>query len=217
MKSIYIFIVIALLYIGYVLLNNKKVFLTKKEIETFYDGMEKVDSILKEHDIPYFVIAGSLLGVARHGDIIPWDDDIDIAILDKDIDRYNSIDFKKYGYETRPASKEGCGKIFIGEGLFIDIFPFEKIEGYYRYAEPRARKLWPHEYLSDEELTPYKRYKFGRIEVSGPNKVVPYCERAFGKDGWKIGRPKGIKFVTNPITSIKMLLHKYKPVIEDKN
>ena len=41
----------------------------------------------ESHDIEWFLTAGSALGAVRHGDIIPWDDDIDVGILREDFER----------------------------------------------------------------------------------------------------------------------------------
>lgn len=37
--------------------------------------------------IPYFVDSGSLLGIVRDGDLIPYDSDIDIGVFDRDLER----------------------------------------------------------------------------------------------------------------------------------
>lgn len=44
------------------------------------------DRVCKKYNLNYYLICGSLLGAVRHGDLIPWDDDVDVAITRKDFD-----------------------------------------------------------------------------------------------------------------------------------
>ena len=53
--------------------------LTIKEVQAMQlELMKKIHKYLSEKGIPYYMIAGSVLGAERHGGFIPWDDDIDI-------------------------------------------------------------------------------------------------------------------------------------------
>ena len=50
--------------------------------------IDKVDEICRKLNIGYFICGGSMLGYARNGGFIPWDDDIDVAMLRRDYDRF---------------------------------------------------------------------------------------------------------------------------------
>lgn len=51
----------------------------------------RVDKICRENDITYFADWGTLLGTIRHKGYIPWDDDIDICMLQPDLERFLQV------------------------------------------------------------------------------------------------------------------------------
>ena len=51
------------------------------EVHQHVLGIAKVfDKICTEHNIPYYMLGGSMLGAIRHKGFIPWDDDMDFGV-----------------------------------------------------------------------------------------------------------------------------------------
>ena len=50
--------------------------------------LEDIDRVCREHNITYFLDAGTLLGARRHGGFIPWDDDVDLGMPRDDYERF---------------------------------------------------------------------------------------------------------------------------------
>jgi lipopolysaccharide cholinephosphotransferase len=116
--------------------------------------MKDVDHVLRKHKIPYFLNGGSALGAFRHQGFIPWDDDIDIAMMMDDFNRAIPILEKELSdryiihcFETRdcynvliPGMKirlKGtrieevnellANKCKDSDGVFIDVFVYSKV------------------------------------------------------------------------------------------
>ena len=54
-----------------------------------------IDRVCEESNIPYWLDGGTLLGAVRHEGFIPWDDDTDICILEKDQKKLKEILFER--------------------------------------------------------------------------------------------------------------------------
>lgn len=133
--------------------GNELTLQEKKDIEKGI--LDYVVSVCEKHGIPYFLAYGTLLGAVRHGGFIPWDDDIDIALLrpdyirllsaiDADGDaRYGVMHSGCAGYyypfakvvDRRTAVEEANIEPVAGMGLWIDVFPLDGVKN------PRAFRL----------------------------------------------------------------------------
>jgi len=112
-------------------------------------NLEQFIALCTKLNLPYFLIGGSLLGAIRHQGFIPWDDDMDVGMLRADYDQLLAHAPKlladtHYFLQT-PASDPNYGlsyaklldrNTYIEEknnvnnarkGLFIDIFPLDRI------------------------------------------------------------------------------------------
>lgn len=87
----------------------------------------EVDKICKKHNIRYFLEAGTLLGAVRHKGFIPWDDDVDVAMLRDDLESFLEIAQeelpKKYFVQTNdtdPNFPFGFTRIIDTKSVFHD-------------------------------------------------------------------------------------------------
>ena len=58
--------------------------LHRAEAEMFKDFAD----LCERNKIEYFAISGTAIGAVRHQGFIPWDDDIDVAFLREDYERF---------------------------------------------------------------------------------------------------------------------------------
>ena len=65
--------------------------LMKRAWASQLEVLSDLDTVCKKLGITYWADAGTMLGAVRHGGIIPWDDDIDVAMPRDDYDRFLEI------------------------------------------------------------------------------------------------------------------------------
>ncbi len=109
----------------------------------------EVDRVCRKNNIKYILDGGSLLGAVRHKGFIPWDDDLDIAMLREDYDRFInackhdlSSDFFFQHYKSEKKYPLNFGKVRmkntiykeklfseldINQGIYIDVFPIDNV------------------------------------------------------------------------------------------
>jgi len=74
--------------------------------------------LLDENHIEFFPIFGTLLGFVREGQIIPWDDDVDLGVWHYDFEKVKNLkdNFEKLGYNvTFSSGKYPHTEIFYGD------------------------------------------------------------------------------------------------------
>lgn len=78
--------------------------------------LAQFDEVCTKYHLKYYVISGSLIGVVRHHSLIPWDDDIDVAMTRADFDVLR----KNWKVMFEGTSLEFVNYDQLGTGLFFD-------------------------------------------------------------------------------------------------
>lgn len=87
--------------------------------EILYKLVREFKSVCDEYGLHYYIICGSLIGVLRHQDMVPWDDDIDIAMPRADFNKLKKIAKKRWNNDTFKFLDYDQ----YGGGAFLDYMP----------------------------------------------------------------------------------------------
>jgi len=109
-------------------------------IDDMYDQVQFAVSLFDRVGVRYHLIAGSALGLARHSGIIPWDDDVDLAVHANDAEKVWAMrdQFLSHGYSLLKADigfKFGSGS--------VDMTCVERKDDGLHYFNPYLRKGLP--------------------------------------------------------------------------
>lgn len=137
-------------------MSNKNEVLEKLH-NVLFELLCEFDRICKKHNIQYFLDSGTALGAVRHGGFIPWDDDLDVGMMREEYEKFLKVAPYEVGdnyivltKDIDSAYKKDHAKLvrkntiypelgtehYKYRGIFIDIFPFDKISN-----DARKRKI----------------------------------------------------------------------------
>lgn len=139
--------------------------------------------LLQSLHIRYAVTGGTLLGVMRHGNIIPWDDDLDLLLAEKG-SQQKIISYLSHNDLYCTATFWGGMKLFKCNAQkiqgfqwkypFVDIFdPGSDIKNHMRRT------------ITEGLLLPETLVKLGPIHVYAPVQAEQYLNAYFGGEEWK--------------------------------
>jgi len=175
--------------------------LTKKQ-KVEIKALKEIVSLFEENNILYWIDFGTCLGAYRYGGIIPWDWDIDIAILEEDHENVkrllSTLDENKYQIQdwssySRPQT---LLKLYVKETKnFIDIYHYhideekKTISYIFTYEDSPFPDSWKksemlavHTPLTYDQLFPLRRAKFDGLAVWAPNDVVEFLHGRYGSN-----------------------------------
>lgn len=169
--------------------NPEEVFTPASLHLKVYKLLRDTDAVLEDGGIEYWAIGGTLLGLERHGAMIPYDDDVDIAVPDEFEACMLNLPWSRVGL----AVEEGdTGYHVYREGSrdhypFVDIFivtpVMRKKKERWVFRDQHVRALWPEHYMLNDNVFPLRRARFGPAEMWAPKRHLPLLNR--GYRGWK--------------------------------
>ena len=160
--------------------------------------LRNVCGILDNNNIPYILEGGTLLGIVRENRLLPWDNDLDLTIIEQDMDRVLKLrrEFWWAGYKIRIRKskkkvphfpidsvrllKIKTKKYFFVSGIGImDIFVKKKIDDKYYWIvgqHDHVLKSVPSSFY--ENLT---NYNFEGYDYSVPANYEDYLTYRYGE------------------------------------
>lgn len=178
--------------------------MTKEQVQKLYAMTKEVHQLFVEKGIEYCMTGGTQLGATRHEGIIPWDDDVDLFVLEKDESTINSLKsaleakgigmirchlgFKFFDLNGSDINESHSGEDYTYKYPFIDIcFAGVDQKGHYTYTGEHFRNNYAGEYLTEEEWKGRHLQKFGDLSLYGAPDPEKFCMRMYGEDVFDYG------------------------------
>lgn len=190
--------------------------------EILYRMLVEFDEYCKENNLKYFLAWGTLIGAVRHQGFIPWDDDVDIAMSRSDYEKLIKLS-QNWGcsFDFLCYEKDNKYPLFFGKlsdknsiieneyiqeienlGLYIDVFPIDKIQISSENVAKIQKKLMKNELM--QKYASMKKYWPAQTIYKSVLKFWAYnFAKRVGTGYWQRKRVKLIKDLSKNVSDIK--------------
>lgn len=178
-------------------------YMTPEQAERFYTILDNVDTFFNCRDINYWVTGGTLYGAVVFNGLLPWDDDLDVCIMDSDeqklLDAKNDLSQIGLGlyytdksfykiYDLNGSSIQDVnnpGKVLPYKYPFLDLFVMmlknqEESRDIYVHRSKQFGWRYPEDYFFYSQIKNRQYVPFGPIEIYIPENPQIYLDRAYG-------------------------------------
>lgn len=138
--------------------------------------------ICEKKELTYWLDYGTLLGAVRHGDFIPWDDDLDVGMPREDYEKARKIlpeILNEYGIEIVEdpgyMQRMGIGYKHKKTGIWLDVFPVE-------CSTIKAVDLAKRKELR-KAISEFRDFYFKKFKLLSKEKMMLKMENALIKQG----------------------------------
>jgi hypothetical protein len=188
---------------------------------------EIVHQVFVRHGICYWMHNGTLLGAIRHHNIIPWDDDMDLVVVESNTTEFRD-NWKAAAHEL--VSKHGLALVEMDYGWqlrqsrfslgCIDLWMFHiernNIDNEIRFASRIGTRGITLNYHCARLTFPLVLYSFDRLQLYGPQDPWEFLSRVYTHKFWCEARfdlPHVLKWSAE--SYLYVLPHKMRMTITD--
>jgi hypothetical protein len=149
------------------------------------EGLKRIIDVLQKHNLQHWPIGGTLIGCLRHQGPIPWDDDVDMGILEDEFEEVGRVlkeahgkNIKVFKELTKPMFRMWKLHFKDLKGLYIDLFSFKRKSGRVKMAGHFHSFIYGSEVTPEDWIFPLKKrsLRFGQLELDGPQDAERMCE-----------------------------------------
>lgn len=173
---------------------KKNVWIKRISTKSLKLQFNEIIDLLNKKNTPYYVDCGALLGIVRDGDLLPWDNDTDLAINSEDLGILESAvkdikdlgwrcKFERFSEESDFATTEDIRILKISDtwlGFFrgptrMDIFLLYPMDNYRCWSAAKRYMRVDRKYFDGHEII-----KWNGRELRAPKHYRDYLTEKYG-------------------------------------
>lgn len=183
-------------------ITNHLSYTNETVVKRIYNLARILHDTLTKSGISYWASSGTLLGCVRHGGFIPWDDDLDLCVYQKDTEKIEQclktllndngceiVEVPVFGYRVfhKTESEKLPSEYQKHRYPFCDIFVMKRKHNITWVAKGSGRTRWPEEYYHNKDIDNMESKLFGDVYLNCTANAEEYLERNYGEHWYTQG------------------------------